>query len=612
MWVAGEHRQTPDPVEIQRRADERSSFATLLSGVLVIFVFFLVYNAIAFEGMVRVVAVVHDCALLLTVAMLLMGVRRGWVVDRYINLARALVILFVVSNVGIVSAMQEDILHTTDFALLLVGIGAFMRSARGALVCAALTFLAWVLALSSHAMGIQWYLLLFSSFMVGGIFFVVRYRSAQTIDNLRRSEWLQRAELESALEESQALRLELDERVATRTRELTQAMESLRKEYDVREKLAEQLRHAQRLEIVGSLAGSVAHDFNNQLTVIQAGAEIASSMSDDEELLANLEDVKYAADRAAAITQQLLFFSRKQVEEPRVVNLSEAVFGLQRTLIRLIHQAVTLEFILPEEPVSVLIDPVQLEQIIVNLVVNARDASPQGHVIVSVQERRDESGRVALLQVEDNGAGMSADTMAQIFEPFFTTKSAGKGTGLGLATVQRIVRRHAGEVSVESEVGVGTTFTIVLPIAVQEVAMEHQEAQETGVVRTILTVDDQPQVLKMAVALFKNLGFEVIAANSGAEALEIARQMTQPIDILWTDVLMPEMNGRELAVRFHELYPEAPVVFASGFTANVLGDGKLPDYATFVAKPYSLRTVSEALGRLGARSSHSEEGHGTA
>lgn len=611
MLAVGEQWDTPDPVEVQRQADERASFATLLSGVLVIFVFFLVYNAIAFEGMVRVVAVAHDCALLLTVSLLLVGVRRGKIADRHINLARGLVVLLVASNVGIVSAMLEDILHTTDFALVLIGIGAFMRSARGALVCAALTVLMWFVGLSPHAMGIQWYLLLFSSFMTGGIFFVVRYRSAQTIDKLRRSEWLQRVELESALKESQALRLELDERVAARTRELTQAMESLHKEYDAREKLAEQLRHAQRLEIVGALAGSVAHDFNNQLTVIQAGAEIASSMSDDEELLANLEDVKYAADRAAAITQQLLFFSRKQVEEPRVVDLSKAVFNLQRTLIRLIRQAVTLEFSLPEEPVSVLIDPVQLEQVIVNLVVNARDASPQGHVSVSVKERHDESGRVALLQVEDNGAGMSADTMAQIFDPFFTTKSAGKGTGLGLATVQRIVRRHAGEVSVESEAGVGTTFTIALPIAVQEAAMDYGEVQEADVVRSILTVDDQPQVLKMAVALFKNLGYEVFAANSGAEALEIARQATRPIDILWTDVLMPEMNGRELALRFHELYPEASVVFASGFTADVLGDGQLPDYAIFVAKPYSLRTVSEALGRLGVRSSHPEESHGT-
>lgn len=378
-----------------------------------------------------------------------------------------------------------------------------------------------------------------------------------------------------------------------------------------REKLHAQLSQSQKMESVGRLAGGVAHDFNNMLSVILGHTDLALELvGKSSQLHADLEEIRKAAKRSADLTRQLLAFARRQTVAPQILNLNATVLPTLNMLRRLIGEDVELRWNPAAELEPVRIDPAQVDQILANLVVNARDAIDRTGGVVVIETTMadlDEDycahhpgfapGRYVSLTVTDNGRGMDEATRAQIFEPFFTTKEVGEGTGLGLATVYGVVKQNNGFINVYSEPGHGTSFRIYLPAYEIASAAENHvaiEAPDLGGKETVLLVEDEPSLLALTTRMLDGLGYQTIAAPTGAEALRLAEQHTGNIDLLITDVVMPGMNGRDLARSLAEQYPNLRTVFMSGYTANVIArQGILEDGVNFLQKPFS----REQLGR---------------
>jgi two-component system cell cycle sensor histidine kinase/response regulator CckA len=356
-----------------------------------------------------------------------------------------------------------------------------------------------------------------------------------------------------------------------------------------RRRLEEQLRQAQKMEAVGRLAGGIAHDFNNLLTAIMGYSELALDglAAEAGQVREDIRSVRDAAERAQGLTQQLLAFSRRQVLQPRVVEPEAVVAGIEAMLRRLIGEDVEL---VTERAGGgcALVDPGQLEQVLLNLVVNARDAMPRGGR-VSIRTRRvdvDERPHVAI-EVADTGVGMSDDVRAQVFDPFFTTKDPGKGTGLGLATVYGIVEQSGGHIEVESEPGRGSTFTLLLPAVEDSPAPEPAELGAPPPGReTVLLVEDEESVRALARRVLAAQGYRVLEARDPLEALRICREHGGPIDLLLSDVVMPELGGRELADRVLEQRPGLPLLFMSGYADAVQAAGGLGEGSWFIAKPF--------------------------
>jgi signal transduction histidine kinase/CheY-like chemotaxis protein len=364
-----------------------------------------------------------------------------------------------------------------------------------------------------------------------------------------------------------------------------------------REQLELEVRQSQKMEAVGQLAGGVAHDFNNLLTVIIGYADIALMRNPDASA-DEIGEIRRAADRAGELTQQLLAFSRRQMVQPKVIDLNEAVDRTARMLERLIGDDVTLSLDLCDAPTLTEIDPGQLEQILVNLAVNARDAMVSGG---EVSLTTSVEGENVLLEVRDRGIGMDDETRLRIFEPFFTTKEPGSGTGLGLSTVYGIVRQAAGKIEVESSIGEGTVFRIVLrrsERALEPAQPELLTAEHPPGFETILLVEDQDVVRDLVAQSLRAWGYSVVSAATPGEALEIAGRTA--FDLLLTDVVMPEMNGRALASLLEGSRPDLRVLFTSGYASHVLHeDGVLHEGTNFLQKPFALdalaRKVREVL-----------------
>jgi PAS domain S-box-containing protein len=393
-----------------------------------------------------------------------------------------------------------------------------------------------------------------------------------------------------------------------------------RKAQEERQRLHEQLQQAMKMEAVGRLAGGIAHDFNNLLTTIVGNVELARMEEDlPEAVVRSLQEIGSAAESAAGLTRQLLAFSRRQIIEPRVVGVNALVSRLQKMLTRLIGEDVVLETSLTGDPGRVRVDPGQLEQVLVNLVVNARDAMPDGgRILVETGERELDGdfcrlhpdvrpGRFVRLAVSDTGHGMSDEVKKHLFEPFFTTKPTGRGTGLGLATIFGTVKQAGGAVEVFSEVGRGTTVAIYLPPAAEEAAPEAEKDGQCAPAAgcgTILLVEDEPGVRTLARTILSRLGYAVLEACGGEEAEREARLHAGRIDLLFTDVVMPGQNGRELAVRLLAIHPEMKVLYTSGYTEDsAVLRGVVEANLHFIGKPYALRTlaakITEVLGLEG-------------
>lgn len=372
----------------------------------------------------------------------------------------------------------------------------------------------------------------------------------------------------------------------------------------------EQLRQSQKMEAVGRLAGGVAHDFNNLLTVIVNYSEFMASQPNDTKLVKEgTEEILAAVMRASALTRQLMTFSRQQVLQPRLITLDDVVENTSKMLQRLIGEDIELLIRLNAASGQLLIDPVQIEQVILNLAVNARDAMPRGgKLIIETSEvvldeayasthLEAEPGLFSVLSVSDTGFGMAEDVKEHIFEPFFTTKENGKGTGLGLATVYGIVQQNKGAIWIYSELGLGTTFKIYFPHAQEgntdptpraEISEAHLEGNET-----ILLVEDEHQIRLLARRLLENKGYNVLEAQNGLEALEYIEHYTQPIDLVLSDVVMPKMGGRALEEKLRELRPEIRFVYMSGYTgwSSDTDEAYLSQTANFLEKPFNSKSL---------------------
>ncbi|MFN2577493.1 MAG: PAS domain S-box protein [Pyrinomonadaceae bacterium] len=365
----------------------------------------------------------------------------------------------------------------------------------------------------------------------------------------------------------------------------------------------EQLRQSQKLEGIGQLAGGIAHDFNNLLTVINGFCALAMrEVKCDDPLFGNLEEIKKAGDRATSLTRQLLAFSRRQVLQPKVLNLDTVVTDMEKMLQRIIGENIDLRAVLEPTLGNVNADPGQIEQILLNLVVNARDSMPDGgkltietdNVYLNEQYVKDHVGAQAgphvMLAVADTGHGMDRETIARIFEPFFTTKEMGKGTGLGLSTVYGIVKQSGGNIWVYSEIGRGTTFKIYLPrvgAAAEEYKRNIENARATKGSETILLVEDEDMLRKLGRQTLKGHGYCILEAANGGEAIALAANEGR-IDLLLTDVIMPGMNGREVAIGLLKTRPSLRVLFMSGYTDDaIVHHGVLDESANFIQKPFS-------------------------
>jgi PAS domain S-box-containing protein len=379
----------------------------------------------------------------------------------------------------------------------------------------------------------------------------------------------------------------------------------LLKDIAERRQLEEQLRQSQKMDAVGRLAGGIAHDFNNLLTVIAGRAQmILARLRPEEPIHRDATLVRTTADRAAALTQQLLAFSRKQVLQPQVLDLNAVMTAMEPMLSRLIGEDIELAVVPTAGLDRVKADPGQIEQVIVNLVVNSRDAMPQGGrlTIETANVELDEAyarrhvsvpaGQYVMLAVSDNGAGMDEATCSRVFEPFFTTKEQGKGTGLGLATVYGIVKQSGGDIRLYSEVGAGTTFKIYLPRVAEPVAPADPAASAVIPVprgdETVLLVEDEPEVRDLAREILEGGGYTVLQACDAQEAVFVAERHSGPIHLLLTDVIMPRQSGRALVERLRPLRPEMQVLYMSGYTNEaIVRHGVLDPDTLFIQKPFS-------------------------
>ena len=394
---------------------------------------------------------------------------------------------------------------------------------------------------------------------------------------------------------------------------LIREMEERRATEEALRKSEEELRHSQKMEAVGRLAGGVAHDFNNLLTAIIGYAELIATRSTSNTLAKqNAELIRKAGEQAAALTRQLLAFSRKQILQPKVIDLNALVVEMEKLLRRVIGERFDLQSHPDAEVGRVKADPSQIEQVVLNLGVNARDAMPRGgKLIIRTENVRLDSitapqisaslapGNYVMLSVTDTGAGMDEETKSHIFEPFFTTKGPGKGTGLGLATVYGIVRQTGGGISVESELGKGSTFRIYLPQVSAPVDFTRATllpVEKSDNFETVLVVEDEDIVRELVCEVLEDQGYNVICARDGVEALNMAGEFDGIIHLLVTDVIMPHMNGHELAGKLSSLRPDMKVLYVSGYSDNDIGDhGVLDPRFELLQKPFTPQTLARKI-----------------
>ncbi|HSW62609.1 MAG TPA: ATP-binding protein [Dissulfurispiraceae bacterium] len=390
---------------------------------------------------------------------------------------------------------------------------------------------------------------------------------------------------------------------------------SARKEAEAeKEKLAVQLLHAQKMESIGRLAGGVAHDFNNMLTVMFIAVELMKvKMADDDPLLHHLVQIESAAIRSRDVTRHLLAFSRQEIIVPKVVDLNDVIAETEKTVARLIGEDKELRFF--PEPLlrKIKIDSSQIDHMLINLVLNARDAMPDGgkitietaNVIFDEAYCREHldcrPGNYVRLSVSDEGIGMDRETLEHIFEPFFTTKEVGRGTGLGLSMVYGVIKQNEGFVNVYSEVGRGTTFKLYFPCAdASEQSPEEKEAAHAATgTGTILLVEDDEMLCRVTKTILETLGYAVTAAASPAEALTLAENSSTPYSLIVTDVVMPGMNGKQLSEKLLELHPDAKVLFMSGHAENaIVHRGVLDAGLHFIQKPFSVIALARKIHEM--------------
>ena len=437
---------------------------------------------------------------------------------------------------------------------------------------------------------------------------------ARLIEEFRRTGQLDGIEVKWKRQDASEITVRISGRAVSNADEPADVLEAIAEDVTDRRVLEDQFRQAQKMEAVGRLAGGVAHDFNNLLMVISGYAEVMlAKLEPDHPLREKAQAIQQASDRATTLTRQLLAFSRKQLLELKVVDVNTIVEDMERLLRPLIGENIELITRLSPEAGHTRADAGQLEQVLMNLVVNAKDAMPRGgrltiqtqHVLVGEGHRRGPTfirpGNYVLLSVSDTGMGMDKDTQSRIFEPFFTTKEMGKGTGLGLSTVYGIVKQTGGYVMVHSEEGRGSTFHIYLP-QVDEVAENHATPAPRaarGGTETVLLVEDEDSVRQLVRETLTGKGYRVVEGENGAAGLAAAAKHTGTIDLVITDVVMPGMSGREMVKQLAETRPEAKVLYLSGYTEDAISrEGTIEPGTAFLQKPFTLQHLSRKVREL--------------
>jgi nitrogen-specific signal transduction histidine kinase/CheY-like chemotaxis protein len=384
---------------------------------------------------------------------------------------------------------------------------------------------------------------------------------------------------------------------------------------------AARIRQATKMEAVGRLAGGVAHDFNNLLTAILGYTNLVlDELGPDHPSRPDVEQIQHAAESAASLTRQLLAFSRRQLLQPQILDLNAVVTRMESMLRRMIGEHIVLETNLSLTLSRINADQGQLEQVLMNLVINARDAMPAGgRLVISTQDvsvreqlmnahRGLARGEYVTLEVSDTGFGMDETVLANLFEPFFTTKKRGEGTGLGLATVYGIIKQSGGYIAVQSEIGVGTAFTIYLPKTAGDassVSMSAAAERANGGTETILLVEDQPEVRSIARTMLTRQGYTVLEANGGPQALDVVGAQDRPIHLLLTDVVMPTIGGPELARQLRTMRPDLRVLFASGYTDDTLvQQGVLEPGSDLIQKPFTREALLQKVRSILDAGSH--------
>jgi len=383
-------------------------------------------------------------------------------------------------------------------------------------------------------------------------------------------------------------------------------------------KLEQQLFQSQKMESIGLLAGGIAHDFNNILTAIKGYTDLAlMKIYPDSPEKSDITGISRGIERAEDLTRQLLAFSRKQIIEPKVINISNVILNLEKMLRRLIGEDINLKTVLSEDTDHIKADPGQIEQILVNLIINARDAISQKNSSTADKKITIETNQIYLdfsyvvnhpevkvgdylqISISDTGCGMSEELLSKIFEPFYTTKAHGKGTGLGLSTVYGIVKQNHGNLYVYSEVNKGTTFKIYWPTTDLELVTDYTEETDEELItgeETILFVEDDIEVRKFMVEALKSLNYNIIEASNGVEALKLVKRNGIKLDLLITDVIMPEMGGKELAEEIAKFIPGIKILFTSGYTDNhIVRSGRLAKGTNFLQKPFSMKDISNKI-----------------
>lgn len=554
----------------------------------------------------NVASATHNVIVIAAALALGVALHRDTVTPRHAHAAGFGLAALIAADIAYTLVLTGDSIYLFFQALLLLGIGMVVSRvgwAAATLVAAsAIGMVGYALTWPLDQSFVQVAFALLAVALMSVALVVGRTWYLDRITELALRDRKRQAKLEEALEKAREAERRLDAKVSRRTSELRWANEALRQTIEERqqatsekEALNEQLRHVQRVESVGQLTGGVAHDFNNLITAVIGNVEMAMMDLDaDGAPYQALRDARRAATRAGELTQQLLGFARADAPG-RSVDIHDAFYGLTRVVGSLLGENIALHVHSCAEGFRVAIPPVQLDQVMLNLVMNARDAMPDGGTI---DLRAYGDGNDVVIEVRDTGHGMDEATLARVFEPFFTTKGPAKGTGLGLSTVRSIVSSHGGRVDVSSVPGTGTTFRLSLPLADVELASRRSSIPPRRVPRgrgeRVLIVEDEEAVRRIAVRMLKRLGYRTLDAPNGPEALRLLAGET--VDLLWTDVLMPGMDGKELADIVRSTHPDLPVLFASGYSGDVLAPrGVLTGHTNFLSKPYDAAEVAKAI-----------------